>query len=194
MAKGTIFSNKPTLTGAHVVLRSFAEADIPIMLAILEDAELRILTGSVHTTAEANAPTTDAERQRSIQWYQTRNQQPNRLDLGIVHAATGNLIGEVVLNDWDTDNMCCNFRILIGPRGRNAGLGSEATALLLDYAFQVLRLHRVELTVFDFNPRARHVYEKAGFVHEGTRREAFCFDGQWHDELLYSILADDKTR
>ena len=117
--------------------------------------------------------------------------RPDRLDLAVVDAAAGHCVGEVVLNDLDAANRSCNFRILLGPAGRNRGLGSEATALLLEHAFTATTLHRIALEVYDFNPRARHVYERAGFNFEGTARDALHFDGQWIDAHVFSILATD---
>lgn len=158
------------------------------MLAILSEPDVRRLTGSVHSTQAAHAPMEEAERTRTTAWYSTRNDQPDRLDLAIVCLETGAVVGEVVLNDYDPDNQACNFRILIGAAGQNRGLGTQATQLLLAYARDHLPLHRIELSVYSFNPRARHVYEAAGFRCEGTRRDAFCFDGQWFDEEIFAIL------
>lgn len=67
-------------------------------------------------------------------------------------------------------------------------MGTEASRLILGYGFETLRLHRIELDVYGFNPRAQHVYEKVGFVLEGVKRDAFCFDGQYVDEIPMSIL------
>jgi RimJ/RimL family protein N-acetyltransferase len=90
------------------------------------------------------------------------------------------------------DNRSCSFRILLqGPRFFGRGLGTEATRLALDYAFG-LGVHRVELEVYDFNPRARRVYEKAGFRHEGTKREALLWDGSWVDAHVMAILDTDR--
>lgn len=49
-------------------------------------------------------------------------------------------------------------------------------------------MHRISLEVYDFNPRARHVYEKVGFVHEGTGREALLFDGAWVDVHYMAVI------
>ena len=49
--------------------------------------------------------------------------------------------------------------------------------------------HRVGLTTDAANVRAQRVYEKVGFVREGTRREHWYADGAWHDDHLYGILA-----
>ena len=79
----------------------------------------------------------------------------------------------------------------IGPKGRDRGLGSEATGLIVRYGLTALGLHRIELTVYAFNPRAQRVYEKAGFLVEGTARDALRFDGAWVDAVYMSILSTD---
>ena len=55
----------------------------------------------------------------------------------------------------------------------------------------MLRLHRLELEVFSFNPRAQHVYEKAGFRKEGVRRDAVLDNGRYADVILMAILEDE---
>ena len=50
---------------------------------------------------------------------------------------------------------------------------------------------RDELEVYDFNPRARHVYQKVGFVVEGVRRDALWWDGAWHGAVTMAILAPE---
>lgn len=185
--KWSPFAAKPTLHGALVTLRPYSDADLPHLARAIADGEVQRLTGSTHlshwTDGEFSAP--DG---RLREWYATRNHQADRLDLMIVDRAIDQCMGEVVLNEWDEGNGSCNFRILIGPNGRDRGLGSEATRLLVDYAFTHLPLHRIELEVFAFNPRAQRVYEKAGFVVEGRRRDALLFDGERIDAIMMSIL------
>jgi RimJ/RimL family protein N-acetyltransferase len=77
---------------------------------------------------------------------------------------------------------------MLGPSGQGRGLGTEATRLLLGYAFEHLPLHRIELEVYAFNPRARRAYEKAGFVVEGRRRDALLYDGERVDAIVMSVL------
>ena len=62
---------------------------------------------------------------------------------------------------------------------------------MLRFAFEELNLHRVELEVYDFNPRAMRCYEKAGFRLEGTRRQAHFHQGAYHDVHLMGILRDE---
>ncbi|WP_112240275.1 GNAT family N-acetyltransferase [Kribbella monticola] len=177
----TDFSVKPTLTGDLVVLRPLDEDDYDALRAATDDPEVGRLTGSHGEIAE----------ERARQWMRTRKDQTDRLDLAIVDKATGETVGEAVLNEWDPDNESCNFRILIGPGGQGRGLGTEATRLIVGYGIEVLGLHRIELGVYSFNSRARRAYEKAGFVVEGVRRDALRWDGEWFDSIVMSVLAPE---
>jgi RimJ/RimL family protein N-acetyltransferase len=183
------FADKPTLTGERAVLRPFLDADLPALAEAIADPEVGRLTGSVNSSTAV--PDAAHREERLREWYSTRGEQHDRLDLAIVDAGTGECVGEAVLNEWEPENASCNFRILIGPRGRDRGLGTEATRLLLAHAFEAVGLHRVSLEVYAFNPRAQRAYEKVGFVREGVRRDALCFDGEWVDSVLMSVLAPE---
>lgn len=185
-----IFAAKPTISGEKAKLRPFTPADFEAMGPVLADPEVLRLTGSVHTTAEAeNRPAVlDAD---THDWYQSRAAQTGRLDLAIVDQSTGRCVGEVVLNNWNERDDSCNFRILIGRSGRNRGIGSEATRMLLAHAFETTNINRIELDVYAFNPRARRVYERSGFQYEGRKRAALKFDGDYIDAIVMSILRSD---
>ncbi len=176
------FAEKPTLTGDLVVLRPVRVADAPALLSGMLDPEVARLTGT-HMKSRPE----ELER-----WYASRAEHHDRLDLAIVERATGECVGEVVLNDLDPRNCSCSFRIaLFGRRFFGRGLGTEASRMILGHAFDVAGLHRVELEVYAFNPRARHVYEQIGFVHEGTKRDALCWDGEWIDAYAMAVLAHE---
>ena len=180
-----MFAHKPTLRGERVVLRPFRPEDVPALWRMLHEPECMRLTGS-------QAPFT---LEAVEAWYATRNELPDRLDLAIADAATDACVGEVVLNELDSRNRACNFRIsLTGPDVFGRGLGTEATRLMVTHAFETVGLHRVELEVYAFNPRARRVYEKAGFVTEGLRRQVLWWEGVWHDAHLMSLLAPEWAR
>jgi RimJ/RimL family protein N-acetyltransferase len=169
------FATKPTLHGRLVTLRPFRPDDVEEMARVLSDPEVRRLTGSVESTAEAERSEPVDDRLRD--WYGSRNDQPDRLDLAIDDAATGRLVGEVVLNEVDVDALTCNLRVLVGPEGRDRGLGTEAVAMTTAYGIEVLGLRRITLEVFEFNPRGRRVYEKVGYSVTGVRPGALVFDG-----------------
>jgi len=185
------FSVKPTLTGEKVMLRPFITDDIPALRAALQDPEVLRLTGSVHGDETEFAGGDPARDEQFRQW---RNAQPDRLDLAVVDKASGQCVGEVVLNKWDEGNRSCNFRTLLGPTGRDRGLGTESLRMIVGYGFEQLGLHRISLEVYAFNPRARHVYEKVGFVAEGVLREELRYHDEWIDATVMSILAHEWAR
>lgn len=168
------FSTKPTLRGQRVTLRPLRAQDVEVMAQILSDPQVRLLTGSVESSEDAAQP--QPVDDRLVQWYATRGEQGDRLDLGI-EDSSGQLVGEIVLNDVDLDAMTCNLRVLIGPAGRDRGLGTEAVGLVTAYGIEVLGLRQITLEVFEFNPRGRRVYEKVGYVETGRREAALVVDG-----------------
>ncbi|MER8091342.1 GNAT family protein [Streptomyces sp. NPDC087532] len=188
------FSVKPTLVGERVLLRPFLlDQDVPVLRSLLQDPEVSRLTGSSHGLADRE-PWDEAAEERMRAWYGTRREQADRLDLAVVERATGACVGEAVLNEWDSGNRSCNFRIALAAAGQGRGFGTEAARLIVGYGFEGLGLHRISLGVFAFNPRARRAYEKAGFVVEGVRRDALLYDGAWVDDIVMSILAPEWER
>lgn len=184
-----MLSEKPTLVGELVTLRPALAADAATLRPLMADAEVARLTGSVHSSTEGAG---DAYRLDELtEVYSRWSTAADRIVWVVIENATGQVVGESVLNDLDPGNLCCGFRIWIsGASGR--GLGTEAVRLSVGHAFAV-GLHRVELEVYDFNPRARHVYEKVGFVREGTRREALRLDEGWVDCHVMGLLATEWT-
>jgi len=77
------------------------------------------------------------------------------------------------------------------PEYRNRGYGTDAFRLIVGYGFRELNLYKLNLGVFSYNTRARHVYEKCGFVLEGTQRAMLCRDGQRHDFHMLGILRSE---
>lgn len=71
------------------------------------------------------------------------------------------------------------------------GYGSDAMQLVLNYAFTELNLYRVTLNVFEYNPRAIHVYEKLGFVYEGRLRRCLNREGKRWDMLYMGITREE---
>lgn len=161
-------------------------ADVSALHAALRDTELAVLTGSVHDRTEARHKEWSMAELEDI--YRRWAVAEDRIVWAIVDHDSGEVVGESVLNDLDLGNRSCGFRIWISG-ARNKGLGTEATRLTMRHAFADQGLNRVELEVYDFNPRARHVYEKVGFVHEGVKRQALRYEGGWIDAHVMSILA-----
>lgn len=182
--------HKPTLTGKLVELRPFDEDAIDAMLEILAEPDVLKRTGTVDSTDQAQRGNPLSE-EKTREWYATRHEQADRIDLAIYSFALQRYIGEVVLNDYDANKRSLNFRIAIGTQGQGAGHGTEATKLMVDYAFENLNIDRIELEVFEFNERARHVYTSVGFVETGRIANAFTFDGISYDAITKAVTRDN---
>jgi RimJ/RimL family protein N-acetyltransferase len=101
-------------------------------------------------------------------------------------------IGTIGLFDLDLRNGNAGLGISVGdPGDTGRGLGTDMLRALVGWAFDTLRLERVWLDVYDFNPRARAVYERVGFVHEGTLRHAVFREGRFVDVHVMAILANE---
>jgi RimJ/RimL family protein N-acetyltransferase len=116
----------------------------------------------------------------------------DRADWAVTAAGSGEFLGEVVLNQLDAVNASMTFRIALWHESaQGQGYGTEATRAVIEYGLDRLGLHRIQLEVFSFNPRARRVYEKCGFRLEGRRRDALFWDGEWFDAETMAILSTD---
>lgn len=102
------------------------------------------------------------------------------------------LIGYVELDGIQWNTRVAWLAIGIGDaNNRGLGYGHEAMLLTLRFAFHELNLHRVQLTVFEYNARAIALYERLGFRREGVYREALQRDGKRFDMILYGILSHE---
>lgn len=82
--------------------------------------------------------------------------------------------------------------IMIGDaKARGKGIGTEAILLMLRYAFDELKLHRVALGVTADNLPAINCYRKIGFKEEGRLRESVLRESGFVDSLSMGILADE---
>lgn len=170
----------PTLRTDRLVLVPLGPEHLEDTWAALGDDEAMRLTGT-HATFT---------REQVLAHLERVGPADDRADWAIT-LPDGRYVGEVVLNDLDDDNACMNVRIALGPGFPGRGYGTEAMAAVLDHAFEAVGLHRVQLDVYDFNPRAQRSYEKVGFVVEGHQRDTLLWDGQWAGSVLMAVLASD---
>ena len=87
------------------------------------------------------------------------------------------IIGESVINEFSSDHDSANFRIAIfSPMHFGKGLGSWMTYETCVFAFDVLKLEKLMLDVFSFNPMAIRTYEKTGFVKTGYEEDLITME------------------
>lgn len=106
--------------------------------------------------------------------------------------ANDRIIGDIGLDGIQWSNGDAFVGISIGEPGDwGKGYGTDAMRIILRYAFHELNLHRVSLTVFDYNPRAIRSYQKAGFREEGRVRGLLHREGRRWDMLFMGVLREE---
>jgi RimJ/RimL family protein N-acetyltransferase len=102
------------------------------------------------------------------------------------------LIGNCAFFNIEREVRSGEIGIMIGDKSMwNQGLGTEAMTLLLRLGFETLNLNRIFLRVYASNLRAKRAYEKAGFVLEGTMRQAVYKKGKYGDLHFMSVLRSE---
>ena len=79
----------------------------------------------------------------------------------------------------------------IGEPFAQRGYMTAALPLVLVFAFERLRLHRVEAACLPNNTPSRSLLVRASFRQEGYARQYLCIEGKWQDHLLFAILRED---
>jgi RimJ/RimL family protein N-acetyltransferase len=181
MIQTEFLKNQAVLTTPDLRLEQLSIKHFEGLFAGINEPESRRLTGT-HTIFTPQAVQDFLEKLPS---------SPDRTDWAIIRESDNVFLGEVVLNDLNADNQNMNFRIALGQKYLGQGYGTQATRAVIDYGFDMVKLHRISLGVLAFNPRAKRVYEKCGFAQEGIERHALLWDGQWVDQIIMSVLATD---
>ena len=171
--------------GERIRLRAIKKDDLPLFVRWLNDPE--VIRGTMITLPFSEEDEDD--------WYvnvRKKSQEERPLVIEILTEDGWEAIGNCGLFGFDWRVRQAEFGILIGAKQYwDQGYGSEALGLILRYGFDTLNLNRIALRVFANNPRAIRVYEKAGFIQEGSLREAHYLDGAYIDVLMMSMLRSD---
>lgn len=103
----------------------------------------------------------------------------------------GTLVGGVMFVDFDAAGGTAELGCWLEPAGEGRGLVTTAGRLLLDWAFDERKLHRVEWRCRVDNARSAAVARRLGMTHEATLRQAWLNGGIHHDKQVWAILAGE---
>jgi RimJ/RimL family protein N-acetyltransferase len=121
---------------------------------------------------------------------QGSKREPGVAEFTIYDRSDTTPIGTAGLFKINHANGAAEFGIAIGER-RGMGLGTEATRLVLDFAFHVLQLRNVMLETLEWNVAGQTAYERAGFRRIGVRRGAVLSRGRRADVVLMDAVAEE---
>ena len=128
-------------------------------------------------------------------WFERASGDRNNLRLTIVDRESNAPVGMINLVDIDMKNGVAFSGIrLFGDENKGRGYGKDAVFAIMEYAFYQLRLNRLEGSILVTNVLSLKLYEKCGWIIEGTKREAVFKDGKYIDELQVAILKSDYDK
>jgi RimJ/RimL family protein N-acetyltransferase len=174
------------LSDGAVTLRLMSEADIPAIVAAVQDPEIPRYT-------RVPDPYGDEEARQWQRMASTGLRTGSDLPTLIVDADEGRLLGAVGLHNLDPESGRCSAGYWVAATERRRGVARRALTLLCRYAFDELDVQRIELWIEPGNAASLRVAEAAGFAREGLLRSFMHIGGRRRDMLMYSLLPGDLS-
>ena len=172
------------LIGKRTVLLPFDEKYCETVRKWINQPDVRAGTGT-------KGPVSDFEHSR---WYRELMEDPARCAfiIGCHVTQETTQVGLIGLRNIDLRSRSAEYWIYIGDTSsRRQGLASDATFLILEFAFNSLGLHRIYLHVMENNLPAVSLYRKLGFIQEGVAREHIFARGDFINMLQFSLLENE---
>ena len=133
-------------------------------------------------------------RESHLAWIRDMVDTGKVVQMMICEEETDIPVGSVYLRDISPQHHKAEYGIFIGGEGaRGRGYGTQAARLMICYAFEELKLHRLFLRAFAENRQAIRSYEKAGFVQEAYLHDDVCIDGVYRDIVLMGIWEQEES-
>ncbi|MER7212593.1 GNAT family protein [Streptosporangium sp. NPDC000239] len=172
------------LRGSKVGLRARHEDDIPVL-----EAELH---GDVVTTSRAMGhpwrPITPGSKDSQFVVDDTNQQN---VHFSVVELDGGALVGTAVLWGIDTHNRSAHVGLGLLPSSRGRGYATDVVAVLCHYGFVVRGLQRLQVETLADNAAMLRSAERNGFVREGVLRSSAWVMGEFLDQVLLGLLAQE---
>ena len=125
-------------------------------------------------------------------WYAQVSKAENETHFTIYDTAQSRPIGLASLSPTNSVHRTAEFYITIGDKESwGKGYGTEVTRLMLDYGFNCLGLHNINLWVYATNERGIRAYKRAGFRMAGRLRQSVRLAGRAYDLVLMDCLATE---
>ena len=173
----------PILKGEQIFLRRLTEEDAS------EDYVRWMNDPAINQYLESKYYTHTIESTKAFLRSVTND---NNYQFGIFDIVTGKHIGNIKLGSINNHDKSADVGFLIGEKSYwGRGIATEAIALVTDFAFKTLNLHKVWGGAYSPNVGSMKAFLKNGFVREGVRYKQHYFEGNFIDGYLFGKINED---
>jgi RimJ/RimL family protein N-acetyltransferase len=173
----------PVLRNDAVTLRELRPSDAPVLFSMLMSEEV---------VRFVSPPPSDVRGfERFIEWARAERAAGRFACFAVIPSGYDIPVGIVQVRPLDPAFSTAEWGACLGSSFWGTGLFMAAADLLLDFVFDVIGVHRLEARAAVQNGRGNGAMRKIGAVQEGILRRSLWCRGQYFDQLLWSILAED---
>ena len=178
-----------TITTKRLILRRFDYADIDSMLRNwIADEQTQWDYG------EPYYPTFEAVRELLDTKYIVSYNKENYYRWAVIEKVSGECIGQIAYFKVDTNNQQGEIEYVIGSAYRGKGFATEMTKAVIEFGFEEINFHRIEIDCRTANEASKKVIEKCGLTYEGTFRDYFWRKDHYEGRRVFSILKDEYKK
>jgi RimJ/RimL family protein N-acetyltransferase len=170
----------PILAGEAFTLRELRVSDAPSLLAMLSTEEVARFISPPPTTVEGF--------ERFIAWTQRERAAGNYICFGVVPNGMEHAIGLFQVRQLEPGFGTAEWGFALGSEFWGTGLFVEGARLVVNFAFNTVGVHRLEARAAVKNGRGNGALRKLGAVQEGVLRKSFLRNGEYLDQVLWTIL------
>ncbi len=176
-------SGLPVLAGTTFTLRELRMEDAPSLLAMLSTEEVARFISPPPTTVQGF--------ERFIAWTHREREAGHYACFAVVPQGLTSAVGIFQVRALEPGFATAEWGFALGSAFWGNGMFAQGAGLVLDFAFDVIGVHRMEARAAVANGRGNGALRKIGAVQEGVLRHSFVRSGQPHDQVLWGILAED---
>jgi ribosomal-protein-alanine N-acetyltransferase len=166
-----------------VTLRELRQSDAASLFGLLTTEEVSRFISPPPSTIEGF--------ERFIAWTLRQRSAGIYICYAVTLRGSDTAIGIFQVRQLETDFRAAEWGFAIGSPFWGTGVFQESAELVLEFVFETLGVHRLEARAAVLNGRGNGALQKLGAVQEAILRKSFKCNGQYIDQVLYSILDDD---
>jgi RimJ/RimL family protein N-acetyltransferase len=173
----------PVLTGNKVTLRELQVSDAQSLFAMLTPEEVSRFISPPPTTVEGF--------EKFITWAHAEREAGRYVCFAVVPHGMNTAVGLFQVRQLEPGFGSAEWGFAIGSAFWGTGIFVDSGQLVVDFAVETIKVGRLEARACVANGRGNGALRKLGAVQEGVLRRSFLKNGEFLDQMLWSILAEE---